>query len=180
MQSFIIQLQKNCQHLTNWMKWNKRDKVWSNATSLLRWRCGSRRRPLVAWALAPLWKLLTGPDKATFVIATNIYSSSPPLFTVPTWPAATRVLSRSKRDNPGNKVGSKDVACFIGGGGGGGQELLSSRKNEVRVTLWVKGNEKVITNLSTKKLSSIAKTCLWYAYDMPYDYITKDDWQLVL
>ena len=26
---------KNCQHLTNWTKWNKRDKVWSSANSLL-------------------------------------------------------------------------------------------------------------------------------------------------
>ena len=24
---------KNCQHLTNWTRWNKRDKVWSSATS---------------------------------------------------------------------------------------------------------------------------------------------------
>ena len=34
-QSFRIQLQKNSQHLTNWTRWNKRDKVWSGATSLL-------------------------------------------------------------------------------------------------------------------------------------------------
>ena len=26
---------KNCQHLTNWTKWNKRDKGWSSANSLL-------------------------------------------------------------------------------------------------------------------------------------------------
>ena len=32
-QSFRIQLQKNSQHLTNWTRWNKRDKVWSSATS---------------------------------------------------------------------------------------------------------------------------------------------------
>ena len=35
---------KNCQHLTNWTRWNKRDKVWSSATSLFKWRFRSRRR----------------------------------------------------------------------------------------------------------------------------------------
>ena len=34
----------NCQHLTNWTRWNKRDKVWSSATSLLKWPFRSRRR----------------------------------------------------------------------------------------------------------------------------------------
>ena len=34
---------KNCQHLTN-QRWNKRDKVWSNATLLFKWRFRSRRR----------------------------------------------------------------------------------------------------------------------------------------
>ena len=28
---------KKCQHLTNWTTWNKRDKVWSRATSLFKW-----------------------------------------------------------------------------------------------------------------------------------------------
>ena len=36
--------QKNCQHLTNWTKWNKRDKVWSSATSLFKGRFRSCRR----------------------------------------------------------------------------------------------------------------------------------------
>ena len=35
---------KNCKHLTNWTRWNKRDKVWSSATSLFKWRFRSRRR----------------------------------------------------------------------------------------------------------------------------------------
>ena len=34
---------KNCQHLTNWTRWNKRDKVWSSATSLCKWRFRGRR-----------------------------------------------------------------------------------------------------------------------------------------
>ena len=36
MQSFRIQLQKKiqCQRLTNWTEWNKRDKVWCSLTSL--------------------------------------------------------------------------------------------------------------------------------------------------
>ena len=32
------------QHLTNWTRWNKRDKVWSSANSLFKWRFRSRRR----------------------------------------------------------------------------------------------------------------------------------------
>ena len=35
---------KNCKHLTNWTRWNKRDKVWSSATSLFKWRFRSRHR----------------------------------------------------------------------------------------------------------------------------------------
>ena len=34
---------KNCQHLTNWTRWNKRYKVWSSATSLCKWRFRSHR-----------------------------------------------------------------------------------------------------------------------------------------
>ena len=35
--------EKNCQHLTS-QRWNKRDKVWSNATLVFKWRFRSRRR----------------------------------------------------------------------------------------------------------------------------------------
>ena len=35
---------KSCQHLTNYTRWNKRDKVWSSANSLFKWRFRSRRR----------------------------------------------------------------------------------------------------------------------------------------
>ena len=53
-----------------------------------------------------------GPDRVTFLITTIIYTSSPPLFLAPrfwgaTWPAATRVLSRSKRKNPWNEVAKR-------------------------------------------------------------------------
>ena len=34
---------KICQHLTNWTRWNKRDKVWGSANSLHKWRFRSRR-----------------------------------------------------------------------------------------------------------------------------------------
>ena len=34
---------RNFQHLTNWTRWNKRDKVWSSATSLFKWCFRSRR-----------------------------------------------------------------------------------------------------------------------------------------
>ena len=43
-QSFRIQLQKICQHLTNKTSWNKRGKVWSSAKSLFKWRFRNRRR----------------------------------------------------------------------------------------------------------------------------------------
>ena len=45
-QSVRIQLQKNSQHLTNWMRWNKRDKGWSSANSLFNKCCfrSCRRR----------------------------------------------------------------------------------------------------------------------------------------
>ena len=29
---------KNSQHLTNWRRWDKHDKVWGSATSLFKWR----------------------------------------------------------------------------------------------------------------------------------------------
>ena len=37
---------KNCQHLTNWTRWKKRDKVWKSATVLFKWRFRSRIRKL--------------------------------------------------------------------------------------------------------------------------------------
>ena len=40
---FGTQLQRKCQHLTNWTRWNKRDEVWSGATSLFRCRFRCRR-----------------------------------------------------------------------------------------------------------------------------------------
>ena len=43
-ESFRIHLQKICQHLTNWTRWNKRDKVWSSANSLFNWRFRRRWR----------------------------------------------------------------------------------------------------------------------------------------
>ena len=43
-QPLRIQLQKKCQHLKNWTKWNKRDKFWSSTTLLFKWRFCSRLR----------------------------------------------------------------------------------------------------------------------------------------
>ena len=44
-QSFRVQLpKKNCQHLTNLTRWNKRDKVWGSANSLVKWRFRNCRR----------------------------------------------------------------------------------------------------------------------------------------
>ena len=64
---------KNCQHLTNWTRWNKRDKVGRSATSLFKWRFLSRRRrrwlssliislELTAWKTVPrmvMWAFYT-------------------------------------------------------------------------------------------------------------------------
>ena len=48
---------KNCQHLTNWTSWNKRDKVWSSATSLFNWRFRSRRCRCCLYFLSSLFSL---------------------------------------------------------------------------------------------------------------------------
>ena len=40
---FNSRKKKNCQCLTNWTTWNKRDEVWSSTTSLCNWRLRSRR-----------------------------------------------------------------------------------------------------------------------------------------
>ena len=44
-QSLRLQLQKTFfQHFMTWTRWNKRDKVWSGANSLFKWRLRSNRR----------------------------------------------------------------------------------------------------------------------------------------
>ena len=48
---------KYCQHLTKWTRWNKRDKVWSRATSLFKWRFCSRRRRRCLSSLLTLWRV---------------------------------------------------------------------------------------------------------------------------
>ena len=40
----VFYTRKICQHLTNWTRLNKRDKIWSSANSLFKWRFRSRRR----------------------------------------------------------------------------------------------------------------------------------------
>ena len=64
---------KNCQHLTNWTRWNKRQKVGRSATSLFKWRFLSRSRrrclssfiisvELTAWKTVPrmvMWAFYT-------------------------------------------------------------------------------------------------------------------------
>ena len=44
-----------CQHLTNWTSWNKRDKVWSSANSLYKWRFRSNRHLCCLSSLATVW-----------------------------------------------------------------------------------------------------------------------------
>ena len=43
----------NCQHLTNWTRWNKRDKVWSSANALFKRRFRSCRRCCCLSSLFP-------------------------------------------------------------------------------------------------------------------------------
>ena len=45
---------KICQHLTNWTRWNKRDKIWNRANWLFKWRFRSRRRRFCLYSL--LWE----------------------------------------------------------------------------------------------------------------------------
>ena len=42
-QSFRFNSRKICQHLMNWMSWNKCDKVWSRVNSFFKWRFHSVR-----------------------------------------------------------------------------------------------------------------------------------------
>ena len=58
-QSFKIQLQKNCQHLTKWTRWDKRDQVWSSATSIFEWRFRSRSRRRRCCLSFLLWQILS-------------------------------------------------------------------------------------------------------------------------
>ena len=66
-------------------------------------------------------KLLSGPDRVTFVIASLFTLLPLPYFWLPDFgsPVTSRNQGsfRSKRENPGNDVGSEDVVCFFFGGG---------------------------------------------------------------
>ena len=59
---------KNCQHLTNWTRWNKRDKVWSSAIVhfKLRFR-GRRRRCCLNSLIWRTWRLVKTTCRAIFV-----------------------------------------------------------------------------------------------------------------
>ena len=52
---------KNYQHVTNWTRWKKRDKVWGSATSLFNWRFRRRCRPCCLSSLVLLIKPITRP-----------------------------------------------------------------------------------------------------------------------
>ena len=65
----------NCQHLTNWMRWNKRGKVWSSANSLFKWRIRSRRRRCCLSSIAKTHSRLT--TAVTFSRLTDAGSRAP-------------------------------------------------------------------------------------------------------
>ena len=50
---------KNWQHLMNWTRLNRRDKVWSSVTSLLEWCFRSRHRCCCFSSLVYTWRLHT-------------------------------------------------------------------------------------------------------------------------
>ena len=54
---------KNCQHLTNWTSWNKRDKVWSSANKLFQWSFRCRRCLCCLSSLLANWQI--GASKIT-------------------------------------------------------------------------------------------------------------------
>ena len=62
--------------------------------------------------------LLSGLARATFVIATIIYSSSPPVFTAPRFweprdPAQPGFFLEARRENPGNEVAIPSLRSFL-------------------------------------------------------------------
>ena len=48
---------KSCKHLTNWKSWNKREKIWSSATSFFKWRFRTHRH---CCCLSSVFSLLRG------------------------------------------------------------------------------------------------------------------------
>ena len=81
MQSFRIQLKKNCQHLTKWTRYNKRDKVWNSANSLFKWRFrGLRRRCCLSslWVKQPVYLpfvLIHVSCFPVFILTPHLYCS---------------------------------------------------------------------------------------------------------
>ena len=66
---------KNCQHLTNWTRWNKRDKGWSSANS--RPRSRRRRRCLSSlWKEDPAEECRSSPESFKNPVKKDIYAGS--------------------------------------------------------------------------------------------------------
>ena len=72
---------KNCQHLTKWTRYNKRDKVWSSANSLFKWRVrGLRRRCCLSslWVKQPVYLpfvLIHVSCFPVFILTPHLYCS---------------------------------------------------------------------------------------------------------
>ena len=56
-QSLEFNSRKICEHLTNWMTWNYRDKLWSSAKSFLKLRICSRPRRFCLSSLFANWQM---------------------------------------------------------------------------------------------------------------------------
>ena len=56
-QSLEFNSREICEHLTNWMSWNERDKLWSSAKSFFKWRIQSRCRRYCLSSLFANWQM---------------------------------------------------------------------------------------------------------------------------
>ena len=76
---------KKCQHLKNWTRWNKRDKVWISGNSLLKWPSRCRRRRAKHCRRIVNWPITTDVD--------NPVSQSESKERKPPWRAGKRMLA---------------------------------------------------------------------------------------
>ena len=69
---------KNCQHLTNWTRWNKRDNVWRSSNSHFEWRFRSRRHRCCLSSLMSAWHHHLPLTKMASIYVTFIWMSPSP------------------------------------------------------------------------------------------------------
>ena len=137
---------KNCQHLMNWTRWNKRNKVWSSETSLFKWhfhRCrhhcyiSSLLRADGEWGGGDFPRLLWMWPIATFIGKQNQNTTkrNPQLFdSLP-----TRCIYLATYNLSGM------IPCY---------DALVNFPKSKRFFIWMKSN-----NLALKSWSALPHTC---------------------